>query len=258
MQSYLRKLPIAGVLTALAIGVAFAALHNQNAKTQDIKRDDPTPIQEGLMTQKQREHSKLYKKYQGLNGLRSRANEANSSGDVEVSILPGVPELSPGGSPSAKPVKEDVDRADAVLVGTVTHKSSQLTEEGNFIFTDYDFKVEQILKNNSSSPIPVAGTVTITRPGGRILLNNRIYSALDRTARPLNVGKRYVVFLKYVPTSKDYSAFGSAVRLEPDDTITALSDDVTLGADFRSGNKASDFLAKVQAAIAADDRKGKP
>jgi len=66
------------------------------------------------------------------------------------------------------------------------------------------------------------------------------------------------VFLKYVPTSKDYSAFGSAVRLEPDDTITALSDDVTLGADFRSGNKASDFLAKVQAAIAADDRKGKP
>ena len=60
----------------------------------------------------------------------------------------------PGGSPGFTPptFSERITNlscdADAIVVGEVTSKSSQLTEDQDFIFTDYELKVEEVIKNN--------------------------------------------------------------------------------------------------------------
>jgi hypothetical protein len=78
----------------------------------------------------------------------------------------------------------------------VKNKSSQLTEDVDFVFTDYELTIEEVLKDNEYAHwLPNIG-FTLTQPGGKVRLDGYVIEAEDALFRPLVIGERYALFLK--------------------------------------------------------------
>ncbi len=96
-----------------------------------------------------------------------------------------------------------------MVIGLLNNKSAHLTEEENFVFTDYDVTVEEIIKNNSASPMQLNNAITTTRDGGTIQINNRILRANRQDFTPPLVGQRYLMFLRFIPSTGSYLMYGN-------------------------------------------------
>jgi hypothetical protein len=173
-------------------------------KKQKQKEDrDTTPIQEGVMTTKQRKHSKLFEVpgAKRLQDLADNGGNVDSSQEVPMRITPHYASLNAY-------LQGLTCKADAIVVGIVKSKSSQLTEQGTSIFTDYDLSVENVYKDNAAASLQPGTDITVTRFGGAVKLNGkgRVLRATSETERPLKVGDRYVLFLKFIPETGAYSS----------------------------------------------------
>lgn len=180
---------------------------------QKIKEDvgKPTPIQEGVMTEKQKHHSKIFKRFEGSTGGRKLRDIAAERGDVYV-----VNMVADG------KIIENLDlpqyltkltcKASAVVIGTVSNKSSQLLEEGTFTFTDYEIKVSEVLKDNAVAPITRTQLLTYTSPGGAVELKGKVISAVDFRSEPLHVGEQYLLYLTFIPETGSYKGFSNDVE----------------------------------------------
>lgn len=189
-------------LTVITNLTAFKG-HSQKPDAQD--KDIPTPIQAGAMTEKQREHSKLYPP--------SPRGKKMSDYPKGIEIVIGLP-MPEEPTSSRKPssfefIEKMACDADAVVLGVIGSKSSQLTETGDFIFTDYEMRVEEVLKNNPGASIQSSDTITVTRPGGAVSLNGQIYRVKDKSFRNLQPGKTYLLFLDFIPTTGAYKSINS-------------------------------------------------
>ncbi|MGH9940832.1 MAG: hypothetical protein ACRD9R_00545 [Pyrinomonadaceae bacterium] len=109
-------------------------------------------------------------------------------------------------------------------MGIVNDKSSHLTEAENFIFTDLDMKVEEILKANPSTPLSISESVTVTRDGGAVTLNGRTFRASRDDFEPMLVGKRYLLFLRLVPETGSYLAYGNGSFQLEENTVSPLGE----------------------------------
>ena len=172
------------------------------------QKDRDTAIDLGVMTEKQRIHSKLYKDYATGEKLTDLRKELDS---IEVRI--GTPL---GGSEPGAPrfilqkfLSDSMCAADAVVVAVVKSKSSQLTENETFLFTDYELTVDDVLKNTHTTSLQSGSEITITRPGGFVHLSNRKVRAVDTSYQPLETEKQYVFFLRFIPSSGAYAALNS-------------------------------------------------
>jgi hypothetical protein len=176
--------------------------------SQNSKQDEPTEIQEGVLTDRQKAHSKLFKNY----GVRNRGKKLKdtNSGDVSVTIGIGDSPL-PRNFDLDKYLRDGVCTSDAVVIGTINKKSSQLVEDETFTFTEYDLTVEEVLKNSSVAPISVGNNLTVVRPGGTVKLNGRVMRAVDSSEKPLEVNGRVLLFLQYLPQTRTYESHLSDV-----------------------------------------------
>src|SRR5262245_47510688 len=96
---------------------------------QSLKQgaESPTVVQEGVMSAKQAEHSKLYKHYsagQKLRDITEKRNGQNVKADVGITIGPPLPDLSLHGTPNsvASVLRAVACEADAVILGSVQDK----------------------------------------------------------------------------------------------------------------------------------------
>src|SRR2546423_609195 len=214
---------------------------------QERAREDATPVEEGVMTPQQKEHSKLYKGYRTGKKLRDLTTTV---GDVSLRR-----DIGAQGGDTDEPsfdlqkfLREMASDADAVVVGTVKNKSSQLTEDEDYVFTDYELSVEEVLKDNPAATIRANNKITVTRPGGTILLNGRIVEAVDEAFQPLRKKGQYLIFLRFIPSTGGYQALGSKASFQiDDDKIGKLTKEpLSLGDE-----NVSAFMNEVRAAIAA-------
>ena len=231
---------IVGGATALA---TFQVQSQKDAKGQE----QATVIQEGQMTERQRQHSKLFKH----SGTKLRDIAARQTGDIQVEEGAGLM-MMPETVPQRPIFHSAVCNADAVLIGIVNDKSSQLTEDERFVFTDYEISVEEVIKNNAGAPIQVASAITATRDGGVIELNNRVFRAKRDDFDPLLVGQRYLLFLRFIPATGSYLAYGNgAFQLEAKRVLAlgpAARDEIT-----KSGvSNPLTFLSKVRTFATSD------
>lgn len=174
-----------------------------HAERQQPEKEDATPVQEGVMTAKQRAHSKLFKGYGAATGGKKIRDLVAERGDVDLRNEVGDVIL-PRSFSLHSYLQNLTCQADAVVVGTVTAKSSQVTADESFIFTDYELTADEVLKNNSGSPIQPGGGITVTRAGGAVKINGHVARATDFSQRPLQVGEHYVLFLRYIPATGGY------------------------------------------------------
>jgi hypothetical protein len=170
---------------------------------------DATPVELGVLTNKQRIHSKLYTYYLEMRRGRTIsglvASVKGKSKIVKTTVFVPLVEM-PEPEPPEKFFGKHADTSDAIVRGVVTTKISQITEDDSFVFTDYDVVVTEVLKNKATAPIETGATINVTRPGGKVLLDGIIVKATDQLFAPFSLGREVILFLKFVPESGTYKA----------------------------------------------------
>lgn len=227
----------------------LVSLPELRQQKRDKEANDATPVQQGVMTNKQRKHSKLF---EIAGGKRLEDLPSNSSGDINTEQE--VPlKITPRYNGLNDYLKGLACKADAVVIGTVKSKESQLTEQGTYIFTDYELSVENVLKNNAAAMIQPDAGITVTRAGGAVRLkgNGRLLTAASNSERPLKVGRSYILFLKFIPDTGAYSAVAYAGDNSfeiADGKVKQVSDS---GLPFGMNNTTtqSSFMSEVQVAL---------
>ena len=165
----------------------------------------PVAAQEQV-TETQKVHSHLFPEYKSGRNIR----ELVSRGSGDVVVVKSVRPIASGGggvnvrSPSGNAYLDYMSsRADAVVIGTLKNKSSQLTDDGEFLFTDYVVVVNSVAKSPSIAP---NSEIIVTRAGGEILLNGRTVRAIDPFFKPFQLGQSYILFLKLIPETGAFKA----------------------------------------------------
>jgi hypothetical protein len=176
---------------------------------------DATPIRLGVMTDRQREHSKHFN---GLGG--SRIPELLKKQD-EVNL--SLDEPLKGGEPGESRTVEQylaaaTCEADGVAIGTVLDKNSQLTDDQSFLFSDYTVRVNTTLKSPPCCRHGLADEIVVSRAGGAVILDNKLVTARNAAARDLVVGSEYLLFLR-AGQSDDYIALPDTALVRPDLSI---------------------------------------
>ncbi len=184
------------IIATLAIATATLPTHGQ----QDSNY-------KGFKNEKQKAHSKLYGEYSSGRTLRKETEE---KGDVLIKRNVG---LAGGDVGYVKPtlsqfLQRMACEADAVVLGTVKEQSSYLTENEKFISTDYEVEVNEVIKNNAAAYISPNATITVTRPGGTVKLDGKTAQAIDESYENLAGDEQYVLFLKFIPDTGAYQAYG--------------------------------------------------
>jgi hypothetical protein len=243
MKRNKRTTLITVAVISLGAVTALATLHARSQKKfQNRSKEQPTVIQAGQISEKQKKHRKLFKH----TGPKLRDLAATQPGDIEVSVDLGLMIRVPDSSPRLPVFQSALCNADAVVIGTINTKSAQLTEEENFIFTDYQVSVEEVIKNNTLAPIEVGSAITSTRDGGAVKLNDRTFRARREDFDPPLLGQRYLLFLRFIPETGAYLMYGNgAFQLDGRKVIAlgAASREVLLN----EGSKDSlSFVAQIQ------------
>jgi len=109
----------------------------------------------------------------------------------------------------AEQLKDLACGSDAVLIVKLTDQTAALTEDESFVFTDYTASVEEILRNNPTQTLQVSSQVIVTRPGGSLVLDGVKISARMEQFREFVVPRRYLLYLRFVPSTNSYVASGS-------------------------------------------------
>lgn len=191
------KTLITGVLVCFILGVGLYILTCLTSGQSERQMDEPTVVQLGQVTEKQREYSKEYKKlysdFKGrkLSEVSARAKVKGSKGEVGVFIgIPTFPKFGP--ERTATEFVADLScQAEVVVRGLPQRKTAYPTEDETFVYTEYDFLVKEVLRNNAS-PIDINDTVQITRPGGLIKLGDQVIRVEDGSYKPLQIGNEVV------------------------------------------------------------------
>ena len=188
-------------------GVANGSIVSRTSK--DFQQEHPTKVVPGQMTEKQKIHSQLYDKKYDL-PQRLDLPDPKNKHQAEALTVVGTP-MEVFSDTDPPPTVTDVFRslscsADAIVVGTVSGKTSQLMDKRQFVFTEYDFVVTEVLKDNRAAPIVLNRTVAVVRPGGTVEIDGRIVRAVDDSFRPLLTDNSYLLFLKYLPKTNSYDS----------------------------------------------------
>ena len=234
-------------VVAISLTGVLASLHPLGQKPS-VQTEVATPVQEGVLSAQQKEHSKLYDRYKGDGSKLSE--RVKGKNELILNLLPPLPVLSPTGRQSSE-VTELAESADAVVIASVVSKSSQITTAGTFIFTDYELRIEESLTGDSDKLKPQA-SITVTRPGGKVLLNGQVIAFNVETFRPLMPGHRYLLFLKLLPLTGTYQAVNQNSSF---DISGSKVESLSGGPDAQNFEKdLGTFISSVKAAIASSQK----
>lgn len=219
-----RKMIIPAVsLVSVAMLFAFitfkpqAQTNNPNQANQQEQDEEPTKVTRGQVTNKQREYSKKYHNYSNPKFKLSEgiklAEQEGYKGEIVRSVIP-EPNRQIGQLPVSEIFRYLVCTSDAIVFGSPQSKTGQLTEDESWVYTEYDFLVKEILKDNLNARLEKDGIIQITRPGGLVKLDNYVFRIKDEGIQQLKKNKDYLLFLRYVPEVNGYivaSSYGDFV-----------------------------------------------
>jgi hypothetical protein len=210
---------IIGIALLIVAGVGASRLQRKSAEEIRAEEEkgryeteivDATPVHLNTLTDKERTHSNIYPYYREQRGERKVSFLLDlvkgKSKIVEIGVSVGN-ELLPEPESAERFFGRLVTESDVVIRGKVKHKASQITEDDAFIFTDYEIEITEILKNNAVAELDTGSTITVTRPGGKVVVDGIIVKATDESFAYLPTNNREVLlFLHYMPEIGVYKA----------------------------------------------------
>ena len=199
------------IICVMMYGVMILTPATQGQKNQ---ADDATVVQRGRVTDKERAYSREYKKLYTErvgNRLREFGNAAKANGpkdEINFALREGtIPTLQSEIDQSLSELLRSLScETDAIVVGKPTSGTAHMLDDESFVYTEYDFFVETVLKNNAHVPFESGGNIAVTRPGGFVRLDGQLVRVGDERFTWLEKTQRYLIFLKYVPEAGGYAA----------------------------------------------------
>jgi len=91
-----------------------------------------------------------------------------------------------------------------VFLGEVLSVEVFPTENGAFLFSDYQVRPTQVIRATKGSKFVKGANVSVSRPGGQITVDGRQFSATHNVYPPLRIGATYLFFTEYLPKSRSY------------------------------------------------------
>lgn len=216
----MRILKISALALPLLILLGVSFIPSAHRAQKGEKPDEPTPVIEGVLTERELRHSRLFE------GRGTGKKLLDFTGEAHLVIGPG---LEAGITSNVRPTLSQylgkrICASDAVVIGKVLRKQSQLTTDGEFIFTDFSVKVESVLKNDRQKAIGLHEEIVVTGPGGKVSLRGRVLTVEDRNQARLMIGDRYLLFMVAVPETGAYTLHIDSGRIEEsDDSLDVLS-----------------------------------
>jgi hypothetical protein len=221
---FIYGLAVGLVLLAVA-GVGASRRHQRNVQEEKDRAElaqykeelaDATQVQIGVLTERQRLHSRLYE-YRATTNNTIKDLVAHARGRILGIDVSGQGQALTESQTPESYFGHLVHASDAVIRGSVKAKISQITEDGAFVFTDYDVVLTEVLKDNSDKPLGTVGsTIIVTRPGGKVLIDGIIVKASDRGFEPLPLNRPLLLFLRYIPETEAYRATRDVGTFEVD------------------------------------------
>jgi len=241
---------ITALLMVAAVTATAAVLRLQEqGKSKSDDPNGPTPVQEGVKTERQRRHGKLFP--YNLRKLRELVEAREGDGDIEVGVYGDFARTIDPNAPKIPAVQAAVCNADAIFVGTLKSKSSQLTADESFIFTDYEMTVEEVVKDNPAAPARVGGDLTVVGEGGAVSLNGRTVRARRDNFKIPEVGKRYLLFLRFIPETGSYLSYPYGIFHLDGERVVAFHDEARVQLLDRGAKNLPTLLGEVRASTAA-------
>ncbi len=135
---------------------------------------------------------------------------AKSTGDVHASCVIGIVQRVMV-VPPPSPV-EDLGRlaaeSDLVVLGKTGTGVTHMTADKDFLYTDWNFTIEEVLKSNGTSPVYLGATILVTRSGGKLLINRRTVYANCADFLDFAAEQEYLLYLRFVPETGAYTGDG--------------------------------------------------
>jgi hypothetical protein len=127
-------------------------------------------------------------------------------GDVRIRMDVDAPFFANGQAPSPGDlIRESACRADAVVIASIKQAESFLTQDKEWVFTDNVVTLNRVLKDNTAHPLAFGSMIVVARSGGHIATaDGHIIEVIDGYSPALQIGKSYLLFLRYVPASGQY------------------------------------------------------
>lgn len=211
------------ILVVCLISSSVSLRSQQKRPEQDT--EVATPVIDGELTERQKEHSKLYQTDERKEKIRDVLMK-RSGGLTSHSILCFSFSLEP----LPPLVNELAEKADAVVSASFVAKTSQITSGGTYVFTDYELRIDEVFKDTRSRPLKPDATITVTRHCGKVLLYGQIVWFTSTAFKPLQPGRQYLLFLSYVPSTGAYHAVDANSSFDITDTrVQSLNENITRG-----------------------------
>ena len=230
-----RGRPIQLALLVLVAVTGIAALQSQNPESQRKKAEYPIVDYNAPEPSDPVERAKRRKKgekYKGAFGPIDPSRENVLQNSVEHFEY-GTPALP-------------VSHSAAIIVGTVSKAQAHLSSDKSFAYSEFDFLVAEVLKDDVQSPIGIGQTIPVERPGGKVRVAPGNIHEYRTTLHPLEVGSRYALFLtRWVG---DYQVF-TAYKLEAG-KVFAVDDYF----DSYKGASEEDFMWDLRRATTTSQR----
>jgi len=137
-------------------------------------------------------------------------------------------------------------QSDAVVIGKVGSASAYTSLDKTDVYTEYVVQIEEILKNDQVHGLATGGSLIAVREGGGVELADQRVVIYATDQGRLNVGGKYVLFLKYNEGGQDYSVL-TGYKLHGGHT-QALDDSIDKFSIY-DGVAQSRFLDVVREAI---------
>ena len=196
------------LLTVVLIGMLLVSVTIASFGSQPLETAAITQESVAVHKEKERKRSLGVIKGWGNPGPKLSDSKTLSKGDIEIERELGLSILKQYPEPfDLQTYLSDLAcDADAIIIGSIKNATAYLTEDESFVFTSYDLRLKEILKDNSLAPLGRRGHITVARPGGVLTLDGRKIIAKDQAYLPLNIGKKYLIFLQYLPEKGIYTA----------------------------------------------------
>lgn len=117
--------------------------------------------------------------------------------------------------------------SDAVVVGTVTHGQAYFSNDKRSIYSEFKFRIQEIVKTATTVSLRAGDSIDIQRKGGAIRLPSGKVLIRGALADSMpQIGKKYLLFLKYDQGADD---FGIVTGYQLDGTEVYRLDDLSYG-----------------------------
>jgi hypothetical protein len=96
-----------------------------------------------------------------------------------------------------------------VVLGKIGTGTSHVTADNGFLYTDWGFFVEDVIRNNPDSSVAAGSSITVVKGGGRMQIQGRAVYAIDDLFSDFQTGDEYLLFLHFIPKTGAYAAYRS-------------------------------------------------